>query len=110
MLIAFFQMKASNLAFTGLNIIICNLSFQIIHLHIHPLNIYLLVIDYLRYVVLFKIRNEFYADTQGVLLVYDLSNRSSFEALNSWMDEMEHNMSSVADMDNITFIVCANKV
>jgi len=58
----------------------------------------------------FQIRNEFYADTQGALLVYDVTNRSSFDALDSWLDEMKHDIGSSADFDNVIFIVCANKV
>lgn len=57
-----------------------------------------------------QIRNEFYADTQGVLLVYDVTNKSSFDALDSWIDEMKNEITSAADIDNIVFVVCANKV
>ena len=57
-----------------------------------------------------QIRNEFYADTQGALLVYDVTNKSSFDALESWLDEMKHDIGSSADFDNVIFIVCANKV
>lgn len=32
----------------------------------------------------FQIRNDFYRDTQGALLVYDVTNKKSFEALDSW--------------------------
>lgn len=32
-------------------------------------------------------RNEFYKDAQGCLLVYDVTNRASFEALGSWLQE-----------------------
>lgn len=57
-----------------------------------------------------QVRNEFYADTQGVMLVYDVTNRSSFEALNGWLKEMRMYMNSASDMDAVVFIVCANKV
>lgn len=55
-------------------------------------------------------RNEFYKDSQGVLLVYDVGVRESFEALDSWLGEMKQEMGSQANMDSIVFIVCANKV
>ena len=55
-------------------------------------------------------RNEFYKDSQGVMLVYDVCDRSSFEALETWLDEMKQDIGNPADMDNITFVVCANKV
>ncbi|KAK2166308.1 hypothetical protein LSH36_40g16078 [Paralvinella palmiformis] len=55
------------------------------------------------------VRNEFYKDTQGAMLVYDVSNRESFEALDTWLAEMKQDIGNPADMDNITFVVCANK-
>lgn len=36
-------------------------------------------------------RNEFYKDAQGCLLVYDVTNRASFEALQSWLQEAKDN-------------------
>lgn len=57
-----------------------------------------------------QVRNEFYKDSQGVLLVYDVGVRESFEALDSWLGEMKQEMGSQANMDSIVFIVCANKV
>ena len=35
----------------------------------------------------FEIRNEFYKDASGGLLVFDVSNRESFEALGDWLTE-----------------------
>ena len=35
----------------------------------------------------FDVRNEFYKDTQGALLVFDVANRESFESLGSWLAE-----------------------
>lgn len=58
----------------------------------------------------FQVRNEFYKDSQGVLLVYDVGLRESFDALDSWLGEMKQEMGSQANMDSIVFIVCANKV
>lgn len=55
-------------------------------------------------------RNEFYKDTQGALLVYDVTNRASFEALGDWLIEMRTHLSKPQDMDSIVFVVCANKV
>ena len=57
-----------------------------------------------------QIRNEFYADTQGALLVYDVTSRSSFDALDVWLEEIKQDIGSSADFDNVIFIVCANKV
>lgn len=57
-----------------------------------------------------QVRNEFYKDSQGVLLVYDVGLRESFDALDGWLGEMKQEMGSQANMDSIVFIVCANKV
>ena len=35
----------------------------------------------------FEIRNEFYKDASGGLLVFDVSNRETFEALENWLAE-----------------------
>ncbi|GBG25800.1 Ras-related protein Rab-13 [Hondaea fermentalgiana] len=35
----------------------------------------------------FDVRNEFYKDTQGAILCFDLSSRRSFEALDGWLTE-----------------------
>ena len=34
-----------------------------------------------------EIRNEFYRDVQGAILVYDVTSRASFNALDSWIEE-----------------------
>jgi GTPase SAR1 family protein len=36
-----------------------------------------------------QVRNEFYRDAQACLLVYDVTNRPSFEALGRWLDEAQ---------------------
>jgi len=45
-----------------------------------------------------------------VILVYDVGLRESFDALDSWLTEMKQEMGSQANMENIIFVVCANKV
>ena len=52
-----------------------------------------------------NVRNEFYKDTQGGILVFDVTNRESFEALNSWVDE-----SCNFGAKNPDIIVVANKI
>lgn len=34
-----------------------------------------------------EVRNEFYKEAQGCLLVYDVTSRSSFESLGRWLAE-----------------------
>lgn len=55
-------------------------------------------------------RNEFYKDTQGVILAYDVGQKESFKALESWLTEMKQELGPHANMENIVFVVCANKV
>lgn len=55
-------------------------------------------------------RNEFYKDTQGVLLVYDVGSKESFDSLDSWLAEMKQELGPHGNMDNVVFVVCANKV
>ncbi len=58
----------------------------------------------------FKVRNEFYKDTQGAMLVYDVGNRESFDALDSWLEEIKRDIGSAADFEGVAFAVCGNKV
>eukprot|EP00696_Hemimastix_kukwesjijk_P012441 gnl/Hemi2/25588_TR8595_c0_g1_i1.p1 gnl/Hemi2/25588_TR8595_c0_g1~~gnl/Hemi2/25588_TR8595_c0_g1_i1.p1 ORF type:complete len:189 (+),score=37.12 gnl/Hemi2/25588_TR8595_c0_g1_i1:79-645(+) len=52
----------------------------------------------------FEVRNEFYQDCQGAILVYDITNRKSFEALEEWVQEAySHHARSFVG------VVCANK-
>lgn len=51
------------------------------------------------------IRNEFYKDAQGAVLVYDVSSRKSFEGLEGWLKE-----ASKYGAKDTTIFVAANKV
>ena len=53
-----------------------------------------------------EIRTEFYADSNGVIMVYDVDNRDSFSSLVHWEEEMRRNG---IDMSRIKVIVCGNK-
>ena len=55
-------------------------------------------------------RNEFYKDTQGAVLVYDVADRNSFETLDHWLREMQSEMGNQTEHDNVVVCVCANKV
>lgn len=52
----------------------------------------------------FEVRNEFYKDTQGAILVYDVNSKKSFDSLNNWL----HECSKYGGKD-IVIAVCANK-
>lgn len=59
------------------------------------------------------IRQEFYSNAQGVFLVYDVTNRSTFTDLETWMDEAKrHNLplSRFLSSSELPIVVlCANK-
>lgn len=52
------------------------------------------------------IRTEFYEDTNGIMMVYDLENKDSFASLVHWEEEMKR---CGVDMTRIKIIVCGNK-
>ncbi|XP_018120033.1 dnaJ homolog subfamily C member 27-B isoform X3 [Xenopus laevis] len=61
----------------------------------------------------YEVRNEFYKDTQGVILVYDVGQKESFESLDAWLAEMKQELGpqiNIDNLDNIVFAVCANKI
>jgi len=51
-----------------------------------------------------EVRNEFYKDAQGCILVYDCTNRASFEALDNWLQE-----SREYGAENMVVFVAATK-
>jgi DnaJ family protein C protein 27 len=55
----------------------------------------------------FEIRNEFYKDAQGCLLVYDVSAKDSFEECDAWLAEAAKYGANPRDM---AITLCANKV
>lgn len=54
----------------------------------------------------FEIRNEFYKDAQGCILVYDVSNRESFDECDNWLSEAAK---YGASPNEIPVALCANK-
>ena len=53
----------------------------------------------------FEVRNEFYRDAQGAMLVFDVADRASFEKLDTWLDEA-YKHGATRDMH---VVVCGNK-
>ncbi|XP_038051539.1 dnaJ homolog subfamily C member 27-like [Patiria miniata] len=68
------------------------------------------IFDMAGHPIFFEVRNEFYKDTQGALLVYDVCNRASFESLDTWLAEMKQEIGSPNEMEKVFFCVCANKI
>lgn len=54
----------------------------------------------------FEIRNEFYKDAQGGILVFDVSMKESFESLDSWLAEAAK---FGANYREFPITLCANK-
>lgn len=55
----------------------------------------------------FEIRNEFYKDAQGCLLVYDVANKDSFAECDAWLAEAAKYGANYGEMP---VALCANKV
>lgn len=53
----------------------------------------------------FEIRNEFYKDAQGGILVFDVCSRASFDGLEGWMEEARRH----GVRRNIVYCLCGNK-
>lgn len=54
----------------------------------------------------YEVRNEFYKDAQGALLIFDVGQRASFDALQSWLHEaVKHG----AVLGELSVVVCGNK-
>jgi len=56
-----------------------------------------------------EVRNEFYKDTQAALLVYDVTSKSSFDSLDTWLNELRHYIPDPTERNNIVLLLCANK-
>jgi DnaJ family protein C protein 27 len=68
------------------------------------------IFDMAGHPLFYEVRNEFYRDAQGAILVYDVCSKSSFISLQNWLDEMRKEMGSKADADHVVVFICANKV
>lgn len=55
----------------------------------------------------FEIRNEFYKEAQGILLVYDASVRETFDDLEGWLAEATK---FGVNLNDTPVVLCANKV
>lgn len=53
-----------------------------------------------------SIAKNFYRNANGVLLVYDICNRKSFDEVEEWISQIKDN----ADNDDIVLVLCGNKI
>lgn len=77
---------------------------------VHGQDVKVNIFDMAGHPIFYEVRNEFYNETNGVMLVYDVTDRNSFGALQEWLDEMKQEMENPDEMLNIVFVVCANKI
>ncbi|KAL8619272.1 DnaJ subfamily C member 27 [Nucella lapillus] len=68
------------------------------------------IFDMAGHPIFYEVRNEFYRDSQGAIIVFDVCNRTSFESLDFWVQEMRNEIGDKSECDNIVICVCANKV
>ena len=54
-----------------------------------------------------EIRNEFYRSVGGAMMVYDVTDRSTYDNLGGWIEEMRE--CGVADPSSVPTVLCANK-
>ncbi len=54
----------------------------------------------------FEVRNEFYRDSEGVILVFDVGGQKSFNELSNWVSEAKR----FGVRDDIPLIVCGSKI
>uniref|UniRef100_A0A8W8NR41 J domain-containing protein n=1 Tax=Magallana gigas TaxID=29159 RepID=A0A8W8NR41_MAGGI len=59
------------------------------------------IFDMAGHPIFYEVRNEFYKDTQGAVVVFDVADRQSFDALDSWMLEMQNEIGNQSEMDNV---------
>ncbi|CAL8109097.1 unnamed protein product [Calicophoron daubneyi] len=60
--------------------------------------------------VYYEVRNEFYKDTDGALLVFDIGSHESFQALDRWTQEMKTELRKYNSSSPLKVCVCGNKV
>ncbi|KAL3316881.1 DnaJ subfamily C member 27 [Cichlidogyrus casuarinus] len=60
--------------------------------------------------IFYEIRREFYKFTTAVILVFDVTNRSSFLNLSKWMDEFAAETKLSYEISKPIFFLLANKV
>jgi DnaJ homolog subfamily C member 27 len=52
------------------------------------------------------VRTDFYEDTNGIVMVFDVDNKDSFNSLVHWEEEMKKHG---VDMARVKTVVCGNK-
>ena len=58
------------------------------------------------------VRNEFYYDAHGILVVFDITNRDTFESLHEWIYEINAELQrrGTPDSNSPVVLICGNKI
>ncbi|CAF3337829.1 unnamed protein product [Rotaria socialis] len=83
------------------------IDYGVTRLRVRNYDIRMNIFDFSGHPLFYEVRNEFYRDVQGILLVFDLSNRRSFDTLDYWLCEMkkELNLNNGQKSPVIIFVV-----
>ena len=87
------------------------IDYGVTRIRIRNYDIRMNIFDFSGHPLFYEVRNEFYRDVQGILLVFDVSNRRSFESLESWLTEMKKELSlhSNGHKSSVIVFVIGNK-
>ncbi|CAF3302825.1 unnamed protein product [Rotaria sp. Silwood2] len=83
------------------------IDYGVTRLRVRNYDIRMNIFDFSGHPLFYEVRNEFYRDVQGILLVFDLTSRRSFDTLEYWLCEMkkELNLNNGQKSSIIIFIV-----
>ncbi|CAF1218053.1 unnamed protein product [Rotaria sp. Silwood1] len=83
------------------------IDYGVTRLRIRNYDVRMNIFDFSGHPLFYEVRNEFYRDVQGILLVFDLTNRRSFDTLDYWLCEMkkELNLNNGQKSSIIIFII-----
>ncbi|CAF1047930.1 unnamed protein product [Adineta ricciae] len=87
------------------------IDYGVTRMRIRNYDIRMNIFDFSGHPLFYEVRNEFYRDVQAILLVFDVSNRRSFESLESWLTEMKKELSlhSNGHKSSVIVFVIGNK-
>lgn len=85
------------------------IDYGVTRLRIRNYDIRMNIFDFSGHPLFYEVRNEFYRDIQGVLLVFDLTNRRSFDTLDYWLSEMKKELNTLNTKSSLVIFIIGNK-
>ena len=86
------------------------IDYGVTRLRIRNYDIRMNIFDFSGHPLFYEVRNEFYRDVQGILLVFDLTNRRSFETLDYWLGEMKKELNqNTNSKPSVVIFIIGNK-